>query len=523
MIDAALAIAATGVPVFPCGPDKAPRVAGGFKAATTDPDEIRRMPWSDDSMIGAVVLEGQIVIDIDPRNGGMQTIALLTSTHDPLPPTRTVKTKSGGWHRYYWVPKGVQYRSTLGPGVDVKQHGKGYVIVPPSAGYTYVTPGDTVDAPEWLLAELEIQERDTARHEASDPKFMERFEEGTAYGLAALQRQLGKLATAQAGERNNTLNAVTFSLAQLVAGGELAATATEKRLYDVAQLIGLEPEETEKTIRSAWAAGENEPWQAPEEQPKGSFGSPGGIQLSRPKVELPDEEHFWVDWEADEPELPFFAHPIIPKNAYVLVYGATEASKSMAMVGLMCEGSHRGFKSSVYSLENPPATDRQRIRRWGPNPANFRLTNNLLDVADERQVLALIERERAWATDMILIDTYSHAFTSRSDDGNAKAIAFAQVIRFIMQEVGCTVIVVDHTGFVGDEPRDASAKRQQVDVAILMKKAGEWRPGQPARFTMDNKKAARFSNPFFLTGEIRDGKDNALELGWIAEYPRWDT
>jgi hypothetical protein len=94
-----------------------------------------------------------------------------------------------------------------------------------------------------------------------------------------------------------------------------------------------------------------------------------------------------------------------------------------------------------------------------------------------------------------------------------------------MAEVGCSVIVIDHTGYMQqDEPRDASAKRQQVDVAVMMKKAGEWRPGQPARFTMENKKASRFANPFFMTGEICDemvGDFKGLTLKWLAEAPAW--
>jgi hypothetical protein len=138
----------------------------------------------------------------------------------------------------------------------------------------------------------------------------------------------------------------------------------------------------------------------------------------------------------------------------------------------------------------------------------------------------MIEREKEWGTDVIIIDTYSHAYQSRSEDGNAKAIAFAVRCRYIMQQVGCSIVVLDHTGYAQpDEPRDASAKRQQVDVAILMAKSGEWRPGQPARFTMDNKKSARFGNPFFMAGEIQDVKDGdvkGLKLAWTgAIKPEW--
>jgi hypothetical protein len=93
-----------------------------------------------------------------------------------------------------------------------------------------------------------------------------------------------------------------------------------------------------------------------------------------------------------------------------------------------------------------------------------------------------------------------------------------------MASVGCTVVVIDHTGYAQEiDPRDASAKRQQVDVAVLMKKRGEWVFGQPARFSMKNHKAARFANPFYLEGEISDVKDRGLALTWTTgQELKWE-
>lgn len=515
--DAALELAAQGVAVFPCAPDKSPLVSGGFHSASSDEHEVYAMPWERAAMIGAAIRPGVVVIDVDPRNGGDQTMGLFPE----LPPTYRVGTKSGGWHYYLSVPEDVMLRAHLGPGVDVKRAGKGYVIVPPSPGYEAAGFMEA-DAPQWLLDELTVPDAPEGTGEASDPKFFP-WEDGTAYGLAALERELGRLATAPEGGRNDALNRAAFGLAQLVAGGELDHDKTLDALLNVAERIGLEPGEIEKTTASGWRKGEAEPRQAPA-QDSATVPVP-----ARAGTEPEAERRFWVDWETEEPAPPFYLHPLLPKHAYVLVYGATEASKSMAWVGLLCEGSHRGVRTSVYSLENPPHTDRDRLRRWAPNPDNFRLTNELLDLNDARQLGAMMEREKDWGdgrgTDVVLIDTYSHAFSSRSEDGNAKAIEFAVRMRHLMKEVGCSVVLIDHTGYAQeDEPRDASAKRQQVDVAILMKKAGEWRPGQPARFTMSNKKAARFGNPFLITGEIRDSKsvERGLELGWMGERPRWE-
>lgn len=40
----ALPVASRGAAVFPCGPDKAPLITGGFKGATTSVDQIKA--WS---------------------------------------------------------------------------------------------------------------------------------------------------------------------------------------------------------------------------------------------------------------------------------------------------------------------------------------------------------------------------------------------------------------------------------------------------------------------------------------------
>ena len=374
-----------------------------------------------------------------------------------------------------------------------------------SSGYKLEMDAPIADAPSWLLDTLRRPDLKAVESESHPPKYMP-FESGTEYGLVALEGEAQRLREAVPGERNNTLNRAAFALGQLAAGGEISEEVALTTLADTANDLGWD--RVESTIDSGFQAGLLEPRQAPpledsepEEQSGGSVTTSGS------------EDHFWVNWEVDEPEPPFLLHPILPKNAYILVYGATEASKSMVFVGLAAMASHRSLKCSVYSLENPPAIDRDRLRRLRPLKSHFRLTNEPLDVSDPDQFRNLVRREAEWETDILIIDTYSHAYSSRSEDGNRRAIEFARRIRYLMHEVkDLTVCVIDHTGYSHSEPRDASAKRQQVDVGIFMDKIGEWRKGQPARFVMENRKAARYGNPFRCTGEIVDGPDRTLEI-----------
>src|ERR1044072_2362245 len=118
-------------PRFPCSIDKSPLTGpGGFKNARLDYDV------SDAPMVGLAIPEGYIVVDIDPRHNGWETIRGLKTEGNTFPVTRRVSTGGGGKHLYFRLPDDVgRLKGSLGPGVDIKREGKGYVIAPPSPGY----------------------------------------------------------------------------------------------------------------------------------------------------------------------------------------------------------------------------------------------------------------------------------------------------------------------------------------------------------------------------------------------------
>jgi Bifunctional DNA primase/polymerase, N-terminal/Primase C terminal 1 (PriCT-1) len=150
-----------GAPIFPCKDEnKSPYTTNGFYDATTDPEQIakwwKRWPNALTGMpTGAA--GGRWVLDIDPRHGGLESLAALEREHAPLPKAAPrVRTRSGGWHIYLELPAdGTQIRNSAGkiaPGIDVRGEG-GYVITPPSPGWEYIGDARTpAPAPEWLVA-----------------------------------------------------------------------------------------------------------------------------------------------------------------------------------------------------------------------------------------------------------------------------------------------------------------------------------------------------------------------------------
>lgn len=135
LLDAALEYARRGYKVFPVSIEKTPLTPHGFKDATTEETQIREW-WTrwPDAGIGMPTgaLSGVVVLDVDPRHGGDESLAQLVEEHGPLPDGPVVNTGGGGRHLYFkhtggHVPSVVGFR----PGLDIRADG-GYVVLPPS-------------------------------------------------------------------------------------------------------------------------------------------------------------------------------------------------------------------------------------------------------------------------------------------------------------------------------------------------------------------------------------------------------
>lgn len=112
-----------------------PSVPRGVSEASGDPDLLRQWFLVDapEANIG-VALDGLLVVDVDPRNGGDRSLAALGYR---LPPTMHADTGGGGQHFVYRAPAGpVLKRAPLGPGIDIKTGAGSYIIVAPSVHRT---------------------------------------------------------------------------------------------------------------------------------------------------------------------------------------------------------------------------------------------------------------------------------------------------------------------------------------------------------------------------------------------------
>lgn len=107
-------------------------VPNGVHGASNDLATITRW-WTAEPTAGigvAVLASGLVAVDIDPRNGGFDTMERLEAQHGPLVSDVLALTGGGGEHRVFSASLVNNLPGKLGPGVDLKADG--YICVEPS-------------------------------------------------------------------------------------------------------------------------------------------------------------------------------------------------------------------------------------------------------------------------------------------------------------------------------------------------------------------------------------------------------
>jgi hypothetical protein len=266
----ALKYATLGLAVFPCVPrSKHPAFPGGFKNGTTNPATIRRW-WlaRPDYNIGIATgaISGVWVLDVDGHDGVIALTAL-EAEHGKLPDT-LVSATAEGCHLWfaYTCPISCSADARVGRGVHIRGD-LGYVLGPGSTHpdgprYRWLNERPPAVAPGWLVRLTRKPPPGPITSKIASPSRPGRMD---VYGQAALDYEIAELANTLPGSRNAALNRASFSLHQLVAGGELDASEVRYRLIQAATANGLMsdpndgPRSVARTIASGARAGLQHP------------------------------------------------------------------------------------------------------------------------------------------------------------------------------------------------------------------------------------------------------------------------
>ena len=272
--NAAVALSELGYRVFPCNPDKKPRVKAWEHTAVNSPFTTM-MDWSKhpEALPGLPVgTHGLVVIDCDRRPGrpdGVQAFeALCKREAIDLQQSFAVTTPTGGVHFYFRseMPYG-NSRGSLPDGIDVRGKG-GYVIAPGATlpdGRCYRLDYGSWDAIPPLpdaLATL-LRSKDTMAAPVSSVASPASARD-VGYAARVLDAEIAPLAALRPGAgRNAALNQASFALGTLVGNGSLDPQVAVHALYEAATANGHVAKhgesQTRKTIESGLNAGMGKP------------------------------------------------------------------------------------------------------------------------------------------------------------------------------------------------------------------------------------------------------------------------
>jgi hypothetical protein len=446
----------------------------GFYSASNDPEKVRWFFNGEPDANIAVrtgAVSGVIVVDIDPRHGGDQSLAHLLQENGPLPVTVTVKTGGGGSHFYFRHPgQGltVPNRQDMLPGIDVRGDG-GYVLAPPSNhtrdDYSF-EPGRAPNevplapAPLWLL-DLILGNTEAAPTAAP-----------TTEGM------LGR------GERHPTLFAMAGAMRQK--GMSRAGIEAALRAENAARCSPpLEEKEIQKLVRGAL------------KYPAG--GVPKARFVSVPLREGVVQETIQAFETAADPrmtaqEVKWLVRPYVAEGAITLLTGRAKASGKSTftchMLARVLDGHHflgqPTQKTGAVYMTEERSTFVELLKRsglLGRPELRFLRYDPARDATFAEQVAAAREVAKAIGAKVLIVDTVAQHLALRGDSEN-EAGATLEALRPLQEAAreGLAVIAIHHErkggGEVGDGGRGSSAFAGAVDVILSLRRPdGQTSPG----------------------------------------------
>lgn len=290
-LEAALDYASRGIPVFPVYfvPEesgikgkKRPLVPMGYKAATTEPTEIKSWweSWPDAMIsIPTGIVSNIFVVDLDGEDG-LRNWRVLAEELGFDPDETTCEKSPGGMHYFYSFPidapkKPCCTTSKLCGGIDTKGE-NGSIVVSPSfykvdrgygekpveGRYEIIRNGGIKPLPTVLLDQ--ILKFTTIESSCAKISEVTAFfaEKNTEYGERLLKQCCAKISNAQPTERNAILFLQAKRVGEYIAGGQINERIARER-FEAALQSGLDKGEIESTCASGFSFGFNNPKKPP--------------------------------------------------------------------------------------------------------------------------------------------------------------------------------------------------------------------------------------------------------------------
>jgi hypothetical protein len=392
---------------------------------------------------------GFLVLDVDPKNGGLESLAKLPK----LPPTRMVRTPSGGFHYYFrWQsPLGNSPRD-LGKGLDVRGEG-GYVVAPPSSvdgnRYEWMNEDDPAELPAWLLERLlpptprpknPVERRIVSMSEllADDPR-----------RAKAASTLIGQASELPEGDRNKGTFRIAVALREVATTEEQSddyiARMREVLPYGVGDNGGrpFTEAEAERTIASAEATAELGAWEPSSTLEVATNEELGGLSVTwGTDIDVKPLEWLWPNY--------------VPLGTLGILAGAPKVGKSAVAVDIaarvttgrpMPDGSE-GVKGCVLMVapEDGPDGARVRFEAAGGNLALFGLIGEDTPPSFPDDTAELEKTIRAHDVRLVVIDNLEAVAAHKVEMNKAKDVTeMLAPLQAVAKRTGASILAIEHT------------------------------------------------------------------------------
>lgn len=545
-----LTLAKKGWPLFPVTGDKLPAIKKWEQSASADPSVITK--WYTETFVGGcnfgfppgradiLVIDTDVNKEVKNADGTVSCIsgedsltAFCTGMGCSLPDTLTVRTPSGGIHRYYSA-SGLGSKNAFLPAVDIKSNG-GYVVAPgsltPKGGYSIIKDMKVALLPDWFIAaygkKKPVKEKETVNYKS-------KITPDSETNLAAAEALIDSWEYAVEGERNDSLFRLARDLCRSGVSRDMAMRLYTERGIDH---IGLDPDSAE--VRNTIASAYSDMGDFGADSPEGRNAALMLLDDLKPvegeKVPL----YMGVDWydlaRRPRPERKWYIRDWLSADEgfTVLFSGRGGTGKSLVVLDLLHSLAKedtwlgmdilRHAKSLYLSCEE---SDDELINRLQNIPGHLDVPKGvirLLGRLGQENTLCAVAKDNSLVTKpfmkelktickehfgtdggVLVLDTLSDIFPGNENDRGQVAQFVKHHLNNLGKSLGLTIIVLAHPskgassgqGFSGSSAWEGSFRcRWELNyvkeddtrgpVELLLAKSNTSKPGQRIKLRTD--------------------------------------
>lgn len=493
---AAREYAQRGYAIFPCVPGtKVPATERGFHEASTDVEQIDAW-WTENPNYNPAFCPDQAglaVIDPDGADGRAAWFQL--QLDKGAIETYTVDTPRGGQHLYFVgsLPPSV---GKLADHVDTRGRGS-YALLPPSRLDGWPEPYKVTDArdpallPEWISETAAGWARDRAQAADIDLDLPTNIKRARKLLTDYVQRQH----VAVEGEMGD---ARTYAVCCEVLNFGLTEDTALDLIDEVWNPHCQPPWErddlaTKLANAAAYAQNETGAWAvAPAAE---MFKSVLDKLDLTPDPDEPGRRSRFYPFSEDEQDTftdPVWLFPdLLPEDATVLLFGESGTFKSFLAtdMGLTLASGIAGWGADprdpvdvvMVAGEGARGVGKKRRPAWRiaheiDSPIRFHIVDAMPLFARDQEVIELVEAIQAKGIKpkLVILDTLARAMAGMNENDAKDAGIFVEGVDMIKRALGCTVLVVHHSGKdTARGARGSSALQAGFDAAFEVKRPGK--------------------------------------------------